>query len=240
MAGVLRTRCPDNHRRWLVVGATGKESAAVAHARGPGGAPGAGAWPAIVHRDADMGVVVCGVGKSAGAAAVARVLDPDRHAGVVSIGLAGALPGSGLQIGDIVIASQMVLADEGSENPDGFTDLGAMGFGPMRDRSVSASSDPELVRLLASAIGSARVGTIATVSTCSGTDARAREIARRTGAIAEAMEGAAVALAAQLTADGALPVIEIRAISNTTGDRPNQRWDLEAGFAALRRIGEVL
>jgi nucleoside phosphorylase len=44
------------------------------------------------------------------------------------------------------------------------------------------------------------------------------------------MEGAAVVHAARRQKVAA---IEIRAISNTTGDRASQQWDLQAGFEAL-------
>src|SRR5690606_30887010 len=121
---------------------------------------GAPAPPATTHLE----FLRCGVGKAPAAAATARALDPARHAGVLSIGLAGALPGSGLAVGDIVIATRMVLADEGSENPDGFLDLGAMGFGPMPDRSVFADANPSLTRALGAALPGARAGIIATVS----------------------------------------------------------------------------
>jgi len=224
MGGVLRNLGDHSDRVWVVVGATPTELAAL------------GLDPPPPH----LVLIRSGVGKASAAAAIARALDPERHAGVLSIGLAGALPGSGLAIGDIVIASHMILADEGSQNPDGFRDIASMGFGPMPDGSVSAPATPNLVALLGSAIPGARIGPIATVSTCSGTDARASEIAARTGAIAEAMEGAAVAIAAAHVAGPAFPVAEIRAISNTTGDRPKQVWDLARGFAALTRIGRVL
>ena len=78
---------------------------------------------------------------------------------------------------------------------------------------------------------SAATGPIATVATCSGTDALAAGIAVRTGAIAEAMEGAAVLHAARLL--GA-PAIELRSISNRTGDRDRQDWKLSEAFEALR------
>lgn len=180
-------------------------------------------------------VVVSGVGKSPAAAATCRFLDPTRHAGVLSLGLAGAYPESGVGVGDIVIADRVVLADEGSENPDGFRDLDAMGFGPIKWECT-----PEVSAALRQGLPSARVGTIATVSTCSGTDARARAVASRTGAIAEAMEGGAVAMAGVMVGGAGFPFAEVRAISNTTGDRPRQVWDVRAGFAALGRIAQVL
>ena len=71
-----------------------------------------------------------------------------------------------------------------------------------------------------------------TVATCSGSDAAAAEVARRTGAIAEAMEGAAVVHAARRLAT---PAIELRAISNTTGDRAAQVWDLPSALQSLGR-----
>lgn len=204
--------------RWLVVVATAKERDAL----GP-------------LDPVRFDPVVSGVGKSPVAAATARILDPARHAGVLSLGLAGAYPESGLRVGDIVIADRVVLADEGSENPDGFRDLGAMGFGP-----IEWACAPGVIAALRQVLPSARVGTIATVSTCSGTDARARAVASRTGAIAEAMEGAAVALAAGMVGGAGFPFAEVRAISNTTGDRPRQVWNVPAGFAALGRIAQVL
>jgi len=74
------------------------------------------------------------------------------------------------------------------------------------------------------------IGPIATVATCSGTDAAAAEVARRTGALAEAMEGAAVVHAARRLH---VPAIELRSISNTTGDRARQQWDLALALRSL-------
>lgn len=74
---------------------------------------------------------------------------------------------------------------------------------------------------------------IATVSSCSGTSTRASLIAASTGAWAEAMEGAAVALVA---ARLGVHYAEVRVISNTTGDREGQRWDLATALARLTEI----
>ena len=66
----------------------------------------------------------------------------------------------------------------------------------------------------------------------------------RSSAIAEAMEGAAIAhTLARL--HPALPFAEMRIISNSTGDRPRQHWDIPLAFrklaeltAAIKRIGD--
>ena len=77
------------------------------------------------------------------------------------------------------------------------------------------------------------IGPIATVATCSGTDEFANQVTERTGAIAEAMEGAAVMHVANLMNT---PAIEIRVISNTTGNRDEQEWNLQL---ALQKVSEV-
>ena len=75
---------------------------------------------------------------------------------------------------------------------------------------------------------------IATVAICSGTDEAANEVVKRTGAIVEAMEGAAVVHAATRLSIGA---IELRVISNTTGDRNKQQWRL---VEALDSLGKAV
>lgn len=85
------------------------------------------------------------------------------------------------------------------------------------------------------ALGS--VGGIATVSTCSGTDDLAAEVARRTNGVAEAMEGAAVGHVAHRFG---VPFGEVRVISNTTGNRGSQTWDLPGALARLSDVASRL
>lgn len=197
-------------------------------------------WTLLNERRFDA--VVSGVGKANAAGAVARVFDRARHGGVVSVGIAGALPGSGLELGSLVIAESSVYADEGLESPDRFIDVGAMGFAPLSgvgDRvSVGLTTAMGVGAGLAEGEGEggARRGVIATVSTCAGTDDRAWEVVRRTGAIAEAMEGAAALFTARRLGGEGVQVAELRVISNAAGDRPRQRWDLTL---ALRRLGAL-
>jgi futalosine hydrolase len=178
-------------------------------------------------------VVRTGVGKVNAGAAAAR-FGPGRRL-LVSIGIAGALPievgdAAALEIGAAVVASASVYADEGLLAPAGFTDLAAMGFAPGPRHAPGPSFAPDARAL--GALGAAGLVPVrvATVSTCSGTDALALEVARRTGAQAEAMEGAAVLHAA---ARLGLPAVEVRVISNTTGDRERQRWALDRSLEAL-------
>lgn len=175
--------------------------------------------------------IVSGAGRTNAAAATTEQILKSRDRApfdaVLSIGVAGALPGSGLKIGDLIVASACIYAEEGIVTSRGFAGMDGLGF-PLGDFEGNAVPvDEDLLDRLGTAFP---IGPIATVATCSGTDAAAETIARRTGASAEAMEGAAVVHAARRLQ---VPAIEIRTISNTTGDRKRQQWDLEAGLRAI-------
>lgn len=183
-------------------------------------------------------LVVTGVGKACAAAGVARVYDPRRHLGVLNVGVAGALPESGLGLLDVILATESVYADEGALTARGWVDIAAMGFPPDASGRMGAPASPGLVEALA-ALGGAR-GRIATVSTCSGTDTAAAEVRARTGARAEAMEGAAAGFTARGIGGSECLFAELRVISNTTGDRERQVWKLPDALARLREALSLL
>jgi futalosine hydrolase len=171
-------------------------------------------------------IVLSGVGKANAAGATAAALATGVYGAVISLGVGGVLPGSTAAIGDVVLATGSVFADEGVESVAGekWETMASLGF-PTAIDGDGVADDAEFVELLRPL--AARVGVIATVSTCSGTDARA------TGAIVEAMEGAAVMLA---SARLGVPGAELRVVSNTTGERVKQQWELKR---ALAIVGEV-
>ncbi len=173
-------------------------------------------------------VIAGGVGRTNAAVATTRhILTRGPFDAVISAGVAGALPESGLNIGDALVASSCIYHEEGIVTANGFADLTSIGF-PIGDfEGNRVPVDSTMLERLSKIM---TVGPIATVATCSGTDSAAAEVERRTGAIAEAMEGAAVVHAARLLHT---PAIEIRTISNFTGDRANQQWDLQTAFEAL-------
>lgn len=187
---------------------------------------------AIGEVPGDAHIVVSGIGRTnAACATIEAILTSGPFDAVINVGIAGALPradGAAVcAIGDVILASESVYAEEGLISPDGFGDVAAIGFplGPFPGNAVPCNA--ALVDRLREGV---RVGRIATVATCSGTDAAAREIAARTDAIAEAMEGAAVVHAA-MRHD--VPAVELRVISNTTGDRDRQRWELARALDTL-------
>lgn len=196
-------------RRILIVTAVSAEADAISL---PGG----------VH------IVAGGIGRTnAAVATTTAILTNGPFDLVISAGVAGSLPNSGLSVGDVVVANACVYAEEGLVTPDGFQDMAAMGFSLGDFSGNTVPVDAMLLDHL-DAIGV--TGSIATVATCSGSDEQAQHIAVRTGCVCEAMEGAAVVHAARIAG---LPAIEIRAISNTTGNRDTQQWDLDLALSNL-------
>jgi futalosine hydrolase len=180
----------------------------------------------------DVVIVVAGIGRTNAAAATTEaILKRGPFDAVLNVGVAGVLPGGGLTISDALVASACIYVEEGLVTAGGFAPLSSIGLelGDFSGNVVPV--DSRLLDVLGERFA---IGPIATVATCSGTDASAAEVVRRTGAIAEAMEGAAVVHTARRLRT---PAIELRTISNTTGDRALQNWDLDA---ALEALGEAV
>lgn len=222
---------PSPEAPWLIVVAAPAEAKAVLGGLGLETDPPAEWHPRDV--DASLALVVTGIGKANAAAGVGIALRSRTYGAVINVGIAGALPAAiPLAIGDSVAATRSVYADEGLALPDGsFAGCSEMGFplGPFDDRGVPASAG--LLDRLAPLVSA--TGPVATVSTCSGTDALSRTVVDRTEAVAEAMEGAAVG---QVAAKLGVPFLELRVISNTTGNRDSQVWSIGPALSALGEL----
>ncbi|MER5467973.1 futalosine hydrolase [Streptomyces sp. NPDC002935] len=184
---------------------------------------------AALHRVGGHDLLAAGVGPARAAASVsaaltAAALDGAPYGLVVCAGVAGGFQ-PGAPVGSLVVADDIVAADLGAEAPEGFLPVTELGFGTVSHRP------PESLVREAAAVTGGRVGTILTVSTVTGSAARAAELrARHPRALAEAMEGFGVAEAAG--AHG-VPVLEIRAVSNPVGPRDRAAWRIGEALAAL-------
>lgn len=178
-----------------------------------------------------------GVGPPAAAAGTARLLALAEAAGrpyraVLNVGIAGGFAPAA-PLGAMVLGTACVAADLGAQSPDGFLTLDSLGFG-----SSVAPVDSALLAALRAALPDARTGPILTVHTVTGTAAstdRLRE--RHPDAVAEAMEGYGVAVAA---AQAGVPFAELRTISNPVGPRDTSAWRIAEAFAVLASCGARL
>ncbi len=191
----------------------------------------------------NLRAVVCsaGVGKVNAAAATSLLINRYQPKLVINTGCAGAYTGSGLSVGNLVVASEEVLADDGILLSGGWEDLQYMKLPSVEQRGMSCYNLLPLSRhasekamQLADYYGVFLMrGRFATVSTCSGTRQRGEEISSRWCVIAESMEGAAVA---QICLRCGVDCLEIRGISNHVEDRNMKKWDIPRAVEAAQRF----
>lgn len=191
----------------------------------------------------DVRVVVCvaGAGKINAAAATAVMIERYQPQLVINTGCAGAYPDSGLSIGNLVVASEEVLADEGVMVADGWQDLELMKL-PSVDQGgercynlipLSPAASEKAMQLAEFYGIFIMRGRFATVSTCSGTSRSGAELSRRWNALVETMEGAAVA---QVCCRCGVDCLEIRGISNMVTERDLSGWDIPQAVEAAQRF----
>jgi len=151
---------------------------------------------------------------------------------LISHGVGGAYPNSGLEVGQIAVATSEIYGDEGVVEPDGWHAMEHIGV-PVVERQGKIYFNnffvmPYLVQKIQTAIElmniKSAIGPFITLSTSSGTTERALELENRFGGICENMEGAAVA---HICTIYNVPFAEIRGISNITEDRNKKKWNIE-------------
>ncbi|MDD2309308.1 MAG: futalosine hydrolase [Desulfuromonadaceae bacterium] len=191
----------------------------------------------------NLRAVVCtgGVGKVNAAAATAVMIDRYQPQLVINIGCAGAYIGSGLNVGNLVVASEEVLADDGVATADGWKDLRYMdlpsvvnGGGNTYNLLPLSRHAAEKAMQLADYCGVLLMrGRFSTVSTCSGTSRYGAVLSGRWNALVESMEGAAVA---QVCLRCGVDCLEIRGISNMVEERDLKKWDIPQAAEAAQRF----
>lgn len=182
---------------------------------------------------AEAEVVVSGVGPVAAALATARALSGGGFGLVLSAGIGGAYPSSGLRPGDLALSSEIVQADLGAWNGDSWLGLEELGLSVQPEGMHSARFETWAGgQAVAARLGAAHGPTL-TLSTVSGDLATAQALeVRYPGALTEGMEGAGVAHAALLAG---VPVAEVRGVSNMVGPRDRAAWRIGEALAATRR-----
>lgn len=189
---------------------------------------------------ADLRPLRLGVGKTAAATTLAHELATRRNRPglVLLFGVAGAFPqrhlGRPLRLapGAVCVVGLDRFGDEGVVTPQGFRGIDELKLGDCGPFELAADLAGEAANRLGVPVVSG-----VTVSTCSGTEASAADLAARSRAEIETMEGAAVA---HVCASFGVPLLHVRAISNWTGDRERGEWDLKtaakAAQSAVRRL----
>lgn len=142
----------------------------------------------------------------------------------IMVGSCGALPGSGLNMGDLVVASSESFSELGVLDGPGIGEAeGLRGLGLEQEISLGEGLGALLLEA-AKGLGPVRRGRLLTVAGVSSSLAQAEARKKRFGALAENMEGYGLALAAQKMG---FEASEVRGVSNKAGERDKSLWDLE-------------
>ncbi len=150
-------------------------------------------------------------------------------------GWAGAYPGSGLNVGDVVVATREVFADFGRKHKTHcsfFSDKIAGKF----SCNLNHPFTEKLIYFLETGGFSPVTGTFATVCMASYHIERAKIIENRFSAIAENMEGFGVARAGEKKG---IYIAEIRIISNLLKE-PEKDWDFKKAGTKLKEVWKWL
>lgn len=156
---------------------------------------------------------------------------------VLQIGIGGAYLSSGLDKGDLALATEENYGDLGVITPAGWSPADEIGIPILSaDRNYynTYPVDPTLVaraqHILEQSGECVVQGPFITVQQCTGRKDIGNELAARFNAICENMEGAAAAHVCTLYA---VPFLELRAISNRVEDRNKDAWDIPG---AVQRV----
>lgn len=168
-------------------------------------------------------VCICGIGKVNAAHGTTLLLERFRTDFVYNIGVAGAYPSSGLDIGDIAIAEKEIYGDEGliaksevrGKDEINFYTMDKIGL-PLAIINGDNYYNEFPMYLPEKLRGFKKKGNFVTLSVCTGILEKGMQIEKRFNAICENMEGAAIA---HICALSGVQVAEIRGISNIIEDR---------------------
>jgi futalosine hydrolase len=192
---------------------------------------------------ADDRLELCGFGLVAAAALTAQLIANLRPERVILVGIAGTLCDD-LPVGSATVFDEVACYGIGAGSGAAHQSAGDMGWhyvgGRVSDTNIGGTviSDTISLQGCRSADAMVRSSQLLSVTAASG-DSNDAAIRRRRfpDAVAEDMEGFAVAMACRLAG---VPVTVVRGISNQVGDRNVANWQvkpaLEAATALVRNI----
>jgi len=205
--------------------------------------------PAVVHKGKfsgqDIILAATGIGKVNAAILSTAIMEHFHVQRIIFFGVGGAYPGSGLNIGDVAVASREIYGDEGVIDSGGWHSLRKIGIplvesGRKKYFNEYPLSSLPLPSLYAGGIAGKnglsfkiKAGNFVTLSSTTGALKRAKELEKRFHAVCENMEGAAVAHLCTLYN---IPMLEIRGISNIVGVRDRRKWNLTLASRNCQQI----
>lgn len=178
-------------------------------------------YSGLLKGDTQVVICICGIGKTNAAYGTTLLIERFSPDVIYIIGIGGAYPSSGLNIGDVVLAEKEIYGDEGLALKDNFHTVREIGLPILRIGETDYFNEFQLW-LPEKLQEEKNKGNFVTLSSCTGSLEKALVIEKKFNAVCENMEGAAVAHICMLY--GITPA-EIRGISNIIGDREAVKLD---------------
>ena len=183
----------------------------------------ASSTPALIEPSVDAGIA--GIGAVDFSANLARFFSQKKYERAFLLGICGAYPNSGLQLGDVVRVDTEVIADMGAQSREGhFIPWGTL---VSKEICYKGASPRDLPLCLAAVPGAAG----GTVNCCTGTQYLGNRRESTFQIQVESMEGAAFfAVCKAFGVSG----YQFRAVSNMATDRDESSWNIPKALAALK------
>ena len=178
---------------------------------------------------------LCGFGPVAAAARAASLIARHKAERVVLTGIAGTFDVTGLPVGTAAVFPRVAMHGIGVGVAAAFVSAAALGFRHWPNTGLGPEHSDVLV---VDAPVPPAAGQLLTCCTASASPEEARQrLERYPGAVAEDMEGFAVALACRLAG---VPLAIARGISNEAGDRDVGRWQIPTALDAAWLVASDL
>jgi len=186
-------------------------------------------------------LAIAGIGKVNAASVASTMILQHEPELIINTGCAGAFPETGLTIGDLALAVSELFGDEGVITPEGWKGLECIGIPVLELKGkryfneipLSFSAAEKAGQLALALDIPLRRGRFLTVSTCSGTTERGRELYDRFAPVCENMEGAAIAL---VSLQHGIDCLEVRGISNMVENRDISKWNISIAVEQAQRF----
>ena len=175
--------------------------------------------------EARFDVAVCGVGLLDFSVNLAKFLAENRYERVVQVGICGAYPNRGIEVGDVVRVETDVVGDMGIQTREGhFVPWGEASG----EKSVYRGESP---RFLPLSLATIRPVSGVSVNCCTGTAYLAMRRSALFESDIETMEGAACFAVCRRFGVSAY---QFRAVSNIATDRDSSTWRIPEALKALK------
>uniref|UniRef100_A0A7V5XGR5 Nucleoside phosphorylase domain-containing protein n=1 Tax=Thermodesulfobacterium geofontis TaxID=1295609 RepID=A0A7V5XGR5_9BACT len=192
-------------------------------------------FEAEVLKDFDLDLQIIGIGPIESALSSYQILLNKKQKLVFLTGWAGAYPETGLNIGDVVVATQEVFADFGRKYKTHYATF-PESLKVCNSCSLSHVFTEKTIQLLEDCDLTPVVGSFSTVCSATYDLNRAYFIKEKFDVIAENMEGFGVAKACEKLK---VHMVEIRVISNLLS-QPEKEWDKTKASEVLKKVWECL